>query len=105
MVTGNRESDYGRPEENLEKIAAMWTVYLRGRLFGDVTARDVAAMLILLKVARILSGHAKDDNWVDIAGYAACGGEVDTGDEAVDKTNSAVKTVRLEEVQDDGTSE
>ena len=37
---------------------------------------DVAAMLALLKIARIASGHAKADNWVDLAGYAACGGEI-----------------------------
>lgn len=24
------------------------------------------------------SGHAKEDNWVDLAGYAACGGEIET---------------------------
>ena len=28
------------------------------------------------KMARIVSGHAKEDNWVDIAGYAALGGEI-----------------------------
>jgi predicted membrane channel-forming protein YqfA (hemolysin III family) len=37
-----------------------------------------AAMLALLKIARIASGHAKADNWVDLAGYAACGGEIET---------------------------
>nr|DAU67432.1 MAG TPA: hypothetical protein [Caudoviricetes sp.] len=31
----------------------------------------------LLKIARIASGHAKSDNWVDLAGYAACGGEIE----------------------------
>ena len=34
-------------------------------------------MLILLKVARIKSGKKKNDNWIDIAGYAACGGEIE----------------------------
>lgn len=38
---------------------------------------DVAAMMALLKIARIASGHAKADNWVDLAGYAACGGEIE----------------------------
>ena len=33
-------------------------------------------MLALLKIARIASGHGKSDNWVDLAGYAACGGEI-----------------------------
>ena len=34
-------------------------------------------MLILQKTARIASGHAKNDNWIDIAGYAA-GGEIES---------------------------
>ena len=40
------------------------------------TAHDVAAMMILLKVARLATSPDKWDNWVDIAGYAALGGEV-----------------------------
>ena len=35
-----------------------------------------AAMLILVKVARLSSSPWHRDNWVDIAGYAACGSEV-----------------------------
>jgi hypothetical protein len=34
-------------------------------------------MMALLKVARIATGHGKADNWVDLAGYAACGGELE----------------------------
>lgn len=72
-VVGDREQDYGSPEQNFAKIAEFWTTYLG----YDVTAVDVAAMLSLLKIARIASGHAKDDNWIDLAGYAACGGEIE----------------------------
>ena len=36
----------------------------------------LAALLALLKIARIATGHGKSDNWVDLAGYAACGGEL-----------------------------
>ena len=35
-------------------------------------------MMILLKVGRIAGGSLSQDNWVDIAGYAACGGEIVT---------------------------
>lgn len=75
-VCGEREQDYGTPEQNFASIADLWTTYL-AYLSHEVTPRDVAAMMILLKVARIASGHGKMDNWVDIAGYAACGGELD----------------------------
>lgn len=40
---------------------------------------DVAAMMGLFKIARIATGHRKADNWVDLAGYAACGGELEGG--------------------------
>ena len=76
-VFGDREQDYGSPERNFEKIAEFWSTYMG----YPVVAHDVAAMLALLKIARIATGHAKEDNWIDLAGYAACGGEIETGTE------------------------
>ena len=80
-INGDREQDYGSPERNFENIAALWSSYLQSRRYGKsslyIWPRDVAAMLALLKIARIASGKAKDDNWIDLAGYAACGGELD----------------------------
>lgn len=73
-VCGDREQDYGTPERNFERIADFWNAYLDT---DRIAAKDVAAMLALLKIARIASGHAKADNWVDLAGYAACGGELE----------------------------
>ena len=43
-----------------------------GTLF---TSKDVAMMLALLKVARIHNGD-KMDSFIDLAGYAACAGEI-----------------------------
>lgn len=81
-VCGDREQDYGRPENSFNTIADLWNAYLANAAnlenWKGVTAKDVAAMLALLKIARIASGHAKEDNWVDLAGYAACGGEIET---------------------------
>lgn len=77
MVNGDRQDDYGKPERNFERIAMLWTHYLGpDRLQVGISPVDVAAMLALLKIARIASGHGKSDNWVDLAGYAACGGEI-----------------------------
>lgn len=39
-------------------------------------AGEFQRRLALLKIARIATGHGKSDNWVDLAGYAACGGEL-----------------------------
>lgn len=81
-VCGNREEDYGSPENNFKTIASLWEVYLKTKCVGEnadvsISPEDVAVLMILVKIARISSGHAKSDNWVDIAGYAACGGEIE----------------------------
>lgn len=74
IVTGNKEAEYGSPEDNFSTIANLWGAYLN----EPIKTKDVAVMMIMVKLARISSGHAKDDNWVDIAGYAACGSELES---------------------------
>ena len=71
-VCGQREQDYGSPEDNFSTIANLWGDY-KGVAF---TPLDVAMMMALLKIARIRTGKATDDCFVDLAGYAACGGEI-----------------------------
>lgn len=71
-VCGEREQDYGRPEDNFNRIAALWSAYT-GHTF---TAVDVAMMMALLKIARIKTGTGTSDSFVDLAGYAACAGEI-----------------------------
>ena len=74
------------PENNFETIGLLWGVYLRAAhpelakvmTINHITAKDVAAMMGLLKVARIKAGD-KADSFVDLAGYAACAGEIATG--------------------------
>lgn len=70
-VCSDREA-YGTPEDNFSRIARLWEDYLRHPIYPH----DVAAMMALLKIARIASGAPKMDNWVDLAGYAACGAEL-----------------------------
>ena len=72
IVNGARNEAYGTPEDNFKKIASYWSSYL-GK---EVSAHDVAIMMILLKVARTQSGTGSMDNYIDIAGYAACAGEI-----------------------------
>lgn len=74
-VCGERERDYGTPENNFETIGLLWGVYLRAA--HPELAKDVAAMMGLLKVARIATGSSPD-SFVDLAGYAACAGEIAT---------------------------
>ena len=82
-VCGDREQDYGSPENNFETIGLLWGVYLRAAhpelarvmAINHITPKDVAAMMGLLKVARIATGSSMD-SFVDLAGYAACAGEI-----------------------------
>ena len=85
-VCGDRDRDYGGPENSFEAIGALWGAYLwhrhelgkPGNAVGKnfIDPKDVAAMMVLFKMARVATGQNKADNWVDAAGYAACGGEV-----------------------------
>lgn len=80
-VCTDREEQYGPVEDNFATIAELWMVYLKRRCVGAdadvcILPEDVAVMMALLKVARIASGQAKADNYVDLAGYAACAGEI-----------------------------
>lgn len=76
-VCGGRPMDYGTPEDNFVLVAKLWNTYL-----GDclMDAHDVAMMMALLKVARIKTGRGKMDNYVDLAGYAACAAEIRCGE-------------------------
>ena len=73
-VCGHREQDYGTPEDSFEMIGKLWTVYLD--YATKIDAHDVAAMMALLKIARIAKSPDHMDSWVDLAGYASCGGEI-----------------------------
>lgn len=75
-TTGQRQEDYGSPEDNFGRIARLWSAY-DGRV--SFTSLDVAMMLALLKIARTKGNIAHYDNYVDLAGYAACGAEIANG--------------------------
>lgn len=45
----------------------------------SIGPEDVAMLMALLKIARICTGTGTADSFVDLAGYAACGGEIAGG--------------------------
>ncbi len=71
IVVDGREDEYGSPEYSFKLIADLWTTYLS----AEVTPKDVANMMILLKIART-KGAYNPDNYIDMCGYAACANEV-----------------------------
>ena len=79
IVCSDRESQYGAPEDSFGLIAELWTAYLGSETI-QVGPEDVAAMMTLLKIARIRNGVFKADSWIDAIGYLACGAEVACND-------------------------
>ena len=73
LVHGDRQDDYGTPQENFPRIAALWEP-----IFGNVTPVKVALALNQLKVARLIHTPDHADSWVDAAGYIAIGAELAT---------------------------
>ncbi len=73
IVVGDREQAYDDPNRNFRKIALMWTGTLMEKLKGDalVTPRDVALMLIQLKISRESFSPSRE-NRVDGIGYWLC---------------------------------
>lgn len=73
IISGDRNKQYGAPEDNFERTAQIWSVILG----VPISNEDVAMMMVGLKVARYASKSGyQPDTWVDIAGYAGCGYEV-----------------------------
>ena len=71
-VYGDREADYGHPKLDFERTATLWRAYFQARGEGvvNIQAQDVARMMVLLKMARLLHTY-HHDSAVDMAGYAA----------------------------------
>ncbi len=72
LVSGNRHETHGDKHENHANIAALWSAYLD----APISPKQAAIMLALLKIARTKLGRENPDDYVDLAGYAACAGEI-----------------------------
>jgi len=64
LVEGDRQEKYGSYDENLSRIAGMWSSYLN----VDIDAMDVSLMMVLVKISRSKAGYARD-NAVDGVAY------------------------------------
>src|SRR5579872_2639148 len=77
-AVADRGLNYGKPEDNFERIARRCTAHLRNAYNIDVriTAESVAVMCADIKLARLENDPKHLDSWVDVAGYAACGANI-----------------------------
>lgn len=73
LINGDRQADYGSAWDNHHRIAQIWSVVL-GR---SITPAQVALCMVGVKIARLVNDPTKADSWVDIAGYAALGAEME----------------------------
>lgn len=85
IIHGERQDQYGNPEESFQVIADYWTAYLSTEKdeivhFAELTdplsficlkPKDVAIMLALMKIARMSGQQWHKDNAVDACGYLA----------------------------------
>jgi len=71
LINGDRQANYGPPQENFARIAAGWSVILK----TDVTPEQVALCMAWLKLARLVNGP-HDDSYIDGAAYMALAAEL-----------------------------
>ena len=79
LISKDRNETHGDAFKNHAEIAEFWNTFLDSKLrpMANITAQDVAIMMILLKVSRSTQGEKFNiDNFIDMVGYAAIAGEI-----------------------------
>jgi len=82
VINGERQDQYGNPEDSFELVGRYWTVYLRsvGIVKDDpdieLDKREVAEMMALFKIARMSGQMLNKDNYIDAAGYIGIAGDM-----------------------------
>lgn len=72
LTSAIRDEVYGDPLTNHERIAELWSAILD----VNVKREEVVLCMIAVKMSRLCQSLDHADSWVDIAGYAAIGGEM-----------------------------
>ena len=79
LVSGERDRQHGNMHANFASIAEAVNGILPA--IGIITSRpltshDVAVLMCGVKIGRMMNGKFNVDDYVDLAGYAACAGEI-----------------------------
>ena len=75
LVCKDRKETHGpNMRESFEKTANLWSNYLGYK----IKAKDVPIMMVLLKVTRAKDGAFNPDDYVDMCGYSAIAGQIDS---------------------------
>ena len=74
-INGERQNQYGDPEDSFQLIADYWKIYLSKIKIENLNNHDVCLMMTLFKIARE-QHQKKADNIVDAAGYLGIAGDL-----------------------------
>lgn len=74
LISKEREKEYGSPYKNLNCASELINIYLK---YNGLKPLDVCVVMTLVKLARIITGKHKDDNYIDACGYLALGAELE----------------------------
>jgi len=80
LAAGERQVNYGHPRDDFARTAAMLNGLFRDRLISPFAASDVPLIMICVKLSRHVHAR-KEDNIVDIIGYALTDAMLDEGKE------------------------
>lgn len=76
---GERQMNYGHPNQDFARTAGMWTAFLAHKLVpgATITMEEMALMMGQLKMSRLASTPGHHDSLVDLIGYAICASRLD----------------------------
>ena len=75
LIYGQRADDYGDAQSNFQRMADLVNPIIK-KADGNLTATDMALVMIQVKIARLQETPDHEDSWIDIAGYAALGAQI-----------------------------
>jgi hypothetical protein len=88
LITGDRNNAYGPPWQDFSRTAGAATAMgYAGPNGRPIESHDIAILVMLIKLSRLMWTPTKRDSWVDIAGYAGCGLECAIHDEEAKLSN------------------
>ena len=82
LINGQRAKDYGDSKTNHQRIADGRNVIVNSAWeHGEkLEPSHLALMMAWVKIARLCNTIDHEDSWVDLASYAALGGEMSEDD-------------------------
>lgn len=75
LIHGQRAKDYGDAHSSFQRMADLVNPIIK-KADGNLSASDMALVMIQVKIARLQESPNHADSWIDIAGYAGLGAQL-----------------------------